>query len=99
MSNNEIKVDNSYGLVTFTEPNGNVIEAKDVESLLEVVESKLDEYDNPKVNITTYASDEQTIGDAMDLTMLAALCCWGRNLYCGDTIKLTITAEYCPEDK
>lgn len=99
MVSNEIKIENSYGIVTLTEPNGNVITESSVEKLLETMEPKLDEYNNPKVSVTTYASDEQTISDAMDLTMLAALACWGNTLYCGDCIKLTITAEYCPENK
>lgn len=99
MSKNEIVVENSYGQVSLTEPNGNIITEGSVERLLETVESRLNDYNNPKVSVVTYASDEQTIGDAMDLTMLAALACWGNRLYCGDCIKLTITAEYCPEDK
>lgn len=99
MSSNEITVENSYGQVSLTEPDGTVITASSVEKLLEAVESKLNGYNNPKVSVVTYASDEQTIGDAMDLTMLAVLACWGNTLYCGDCIKLTITAEYCPENK
>lgn len=99
MTKNEIIVENAYGTITLTEPDGNVIREKDVESLLTVMESRLDGYCNPKVSVTTYASDDAAIGDAMDLTMLAAMCCWGKSLYCGDSIKITITAEYCPEDK
>lgn len=99
MSTNEITVKNAYGQVSLTEPNGAVITASSVEKLLQAVEAKLNDYNNPKVNVVTYVSDEETISDAMDLTMLAALACWGNTLYCGDCIKLTITAEYCPENK
>lgn len=99
MVNNKITIDNSYGSLTLVEPDRNIINEKDVESLINIVESKMDTYHNPKVNVTTYISDEKTINDAMDLTMLAALCCWGHNLYHGGSIKITITAEYCPEDK
>jgi len=97
---NRISIEKKYGKFIFTEPDGTVVNAVDVERLLETVESRLDNYCyNPTVSVTTYASDEKSIQDAMDLTMLAALSCWGRELYCGDCIKITITAEHCAENK
>jgi len=83
----------------FKEPDGNVIEGADIESLMKIVEPRMEMYNNPKVSATMCVADVESINEAMDLTALAALCCWSRNLFVGDSIKLTITAEYCPESK
>lgn len=98
-TDNVVSIDTSYGRITAREPDGNVIDAKNIDELADILIPKSRDYGNPKTQITTYVSDDDTISDASDLTMLAALCCWGKQLYKGDCIKLTITAEYCPENK
>lgn len=77
--------------------DGNIIKVKDIHELIEILLPE--STDNPTTQVVTYVSDEDTLADANDLTTLAALCCWGNRVYKGDNIKLTITAEYCPEDK
>ena len=94
-----VKIDTSYGRISVKEPDGNVIDAKNIDELADILIPKSRDYGNPTTQITTYVSDEDALADAADLTVLAALCCWGNRLYKGDNIKLTITAEYCPEDK
>lgn len=95
----KMKIEKAYGTFEITEPDGNVIKVKDVDSAITVLNDKIDKYDNPDVEVVTYASDEKTIEDAMDLTMIAAMCCWGKQLYTGDSIKLQIHATYQPEEK
>ena len=92
-----VKIDTSYEEISIEKSDGNIVKAKDIDELMDVLlpESK----NNPTIQVITYASNEDTLGNACDLTVLAALCCWGNQLYKGDSIKLTITAEYCPEDK
>lgn len=51
------------------------------------------------VESTTYVFDEESIEEAMDLTMMSALIAWGNKLYVGDAIKIEIKATYEPEDK
>ena len=94
-----VKLDASYGRISVKEPDGNVIDAKNIDELADILIPKSRDYGNPTTQITTYVSDDDALADAADLTVLAALCCWGNQLYKGDNIKLTITAEYCPEDK
>ena len=94
-----VKIDTSYGRISVKEPDGNVIDAKNIDELADILIPKSRDYGNPTTQITTYVSDEDALADAADLTVLAALCCWGNRLYTRDNIKLTITAEYCPEDK
>lgn len=99
MNKENMKIDTSYGNIQAIEPDGNCLKAKSINELLETLESRIDNYNNPTVNVTTYANDDDSISDAMDLTMAAILCCWGKQLYHGDAIKITITAEYMPEEK
>ena len=99
MNKETMKIDTSYGNIQAIEPDGNCLKAKSINELLETLESRIDSYNNPTVNVTTYANDADSISDAMDLTMAAILCCWGKHLYHGDAIKITITAEYVLEDK
>lgn len=94
-----VKIDTSYCRISVKEPDGNVIDAKNIDELADILIPKSRDYGNPTTQITTYISDEDALADAANLTTLAALCCWGNRLYKGDNIKLTITAEYCPEDK
>lgn len=92
-----VKIDTSYGEFSIEKSDGSVVKAKDIDKLMDIL--LLESVDNPTTQVITYANDENTLGNACDLTVLAALCCWGNRLYKGDCIKLTITAEYCPEDK
>ena len=94
-----VKIDTSYGRISVKEPDGNVIDAKNIDELADILIPKSRDYGNPTTQITAYVSDEDALADAADLAALAALCCWGNRLYKGDNIKLTITAEYYPEDK
>ena len=92
-----VKIDTSYGEFSVEKSDGNIIKTKDIDELIEILLPE--STDNPTTQVITYVSDEDALADAADLTVLAALCCWGNRLYKGDNIKLTITAEYCPEDK
>lgn len=96
---NEIIITNEYGKVALIEPNGNKISTESVEEMMQVMDKKCGEYDNPTVKVETYAGTQDGIIDASDLTILAAMCCWGKNMYFGDCIKITMTAEYMPENK
>lgn len=51
------------------------------------------------VESTIYVFDEESIEEAMDLTMMSALIAWGNRLCVGDAIKIEIKATYEPEDK
>lgn len=95
----KIIIKNMYGEVILTEPNGNKISAKTVDELMVIMDSKCHEYNNPTVVVESYASDKDQIIDASDLTLLAGMCCWGKDMYEGDCIKFTLTAEYTPENK
>lgn len=67
---------------------------------MEIMETKCDEYENnPTVTVETYVGTQDDVIDASDLTLLAAMCCWGKNMYSEDCIKINITAEYIPETK
>lgn len=92
-----VKIDTSYGEFSVEKSDGNIIKAKDMHELIEILLPE--SADNPTTQVVTYVNDEDTLADANVFTSLAALCCWGNRLYKGDNIKLTITAEYCPEDK
>lgn len=92
-----IKIDTSYEEFSVEKSDGNIIKAKDIDELINILLSE--SVDNPMTQVVTYVSDEDTLADANNLAALAALCCWGNRVYKGDRIKLTITAEYCPEDK
>ena len=94
-----VKIDTSYGRISVKEPDGNIIDAKNIDELADILIPKSRDYGNTTTQVITYVSDEDALADAADLTVFAALCCWGNRLYKGDNIKLTITAEYCPEDK
>ena len=94
-----IEIKKEYGKFNVTLPNNEVLTFNTSDELLEVMETKLNDFDMETVEVVTYAFDEDTIIEATDLTMLAALLSWGRQLYVGDAIKLTIKAEYKPEDK
>lgn len=92
-----VKIDTSYREFSVEKSDGNIIKAKDIDELIDILLPE--STDNPTTQVITYVSDEDALADVTDLTVLAALCCWGNRLYKGDSIKLTITAEYCPEDK
>ena len=94
-----ITIVKEYGKFKVTLPNDEVLNFSDSNELLDTMESRLIEFDMETVEVVTYAFDEDTIIEATDLTMLAALLSWGKQLYVGDAIKLTIKAEYKPEDK
>lgn len=94
-----IEIKKEYGKFNVTLPNNEVLTFNTADELLKVMETKLNDFDMETVEVVTYAFDEDTIIEATDLTMLAALLSWGRRLYVGDSIKLTIRAEYEPEDK
>lgn len=94
-----IEVKKEYGKFEVTLPNKEVLTFDNAEELLKVMESKLDDFEQETVEVSTYASNEESIDEAMDLTLLATMLSWGRRLYVGDAIKLTIKAEYEPEDK
>lgn len=92
-----VKIDTSYGEFSVEKSDGNIIKAKDMHELIEILLPE--STDNPTTQVVTYVNDEDTLADANVFTSLAALCCLGNRLYKGDNIKLTITAEYCPEDE
>lgn len=92
-----VKIDTSYGEFSVKKSDGDIIKAKDMHELIEILLPE--STDNPTTQVVTYVNDKDTLADANVFTSLAALCCWGNRLYKGDNIKLTITAEYCPEDK
>ena len=92
-----IKIDTSYGEISVEKSDGNIIKAKDIDELIKILFPPTE--DNPTTQVITYVSDEDTLANASDYAALAALFCWGKGLYERDSIKLTITAEYCPEDK
>lgn len=94
-----ITIIKEYGKFKVTLPNDEVLNFSNSDELLDTMESRLNEFDMETVEVVTYAFDEDTIIEATDLTMLAALLSWGKQLYVGDSIKLTIKAEYKPEDK
>lgn len=94
-----IEIKKEYGKFKVTLPSKEVLTFNSSDELLSAMESRLNEFDMETVEVVTYAFDEDTIIEATDLTMLAALLSWGRQLYVGDAIKLTIKAEYKPEDK
>ena len=93
-----VKIDTSYGEISVEKSDGNIIKVKDIDELIKILLQELTD-NHPTTQVITYVSDDDELADAANLTMLAALCCWGKRLYKGDSIKLTITAEYCPEDK
>ena len=70
-----VKIDTSYGRISVKEPDGNVIDAKNIDELADILISKSRDYGNPTTQITTYVSDDDALADATDLTVLAALCC------------------------
>ena len=94
-----IEIKKEYGKFNVTLPNNEVLTFNSSDELLSAMESRLNEFDMETVEVVTYAFDEDTIIEATDLTMLAALLSWGKQLYVGDAIKLTIKAEYEPENK
>ena len=94
-----IEIKKEYGKFNVILPNSETLTFNNVEELLKTMEAKLDEFEQETVEISTYAFSESTIDEAMDLTLLATMLSWGRRLYVGDSIKLTIRAEYEPEDK
>jgi hypothetical protein len=94
-----IEIKKEYGKFKVILPSKEVLTFSNSDELLSAMESRLNEFDMETVEVVTYAFDEDTIIEATDLTMLAALLSWGRQLYVGDAIKLTIKAEYKPEDK
>ena len=92
-----VKIDTSYGEISVEKSDGNIIKAKDIDELIKILFPT--STDNPTTQVVTYVSGEDALSNATDFAALAVLCCWGKGLYKGDSIKLTITAEYCPEDK
>lgn len=94
-----IEIEKSYGNFTMKLPEGKVINYNNIDELIEHCKAIQDNFEMQTTKVTTYVFDDETITEAMDLTILASMLTWGKQLYSGDCIKLTIKAEYCPENK
>ena len=92
-----IKIDTLHERFSVEKSDGNIVKVKDIDELINTL--LLESIDDPITQVIIYTSDEDAVFNACDLAVLAALRCWGDRSYKGDRIKLTITAEYCPEDK
>jgi len=94
-----IDIKKEYGMYYIKDADGTEYQFKNIEELSKHIESKTDTYHQETTKASIYVSDEESILEASDLMIAAAVASWGCELYSGDCIKLTITAEYCPEDK
>lgn len=96
---NIVKIKKEYGYYILTDPDGTEMSFKTFDEFSDYMESHINTYDNPKVECEMYVNDKDSIIDATDVLIIVAMSCWGKQLYQGDCIKLTMGANYVPEDK
>ena len=94
-----IDIKKEYGMYYIADADGTKYQFKNIDELSKHIESKQNTYFQETTQASIYVSDEESILEASDLIIAATMATWGNTLYSGDCIKLTITAEYCPEDK
>lgn len=94
-----IDIKKEYGMYYFTDADGTKYQFKNIDELSKHIESKMDTYHQETTKASIYVSDDESVLEASDLMIAASMATWGSALYSGDCIKLTITAEYCPENK
>lgn len=98
-NSNSLGIENSFGILTLTEQNGEVKAFKNIDELRDYLIDKSTSFNNPSVSVTAYASDDKSIDNIMDLLCIAINSCASKEMYKGDCVKVHISLEYCPEEK
>lgn len=94
-----IEIKREYGTYIVLDNGKEIFKDKSHIALCDFIANIADKYTQETVIGTTYCSDDDSLEQARDLTYLVAILSWGNALYVGDCIKLTIKAEYIPENK
>lgn len=94
-----IKIDKSYGSISITNPDGSGAIFTNMDEFLAHCYNIVDGLEQETVEAVTYAASLGDINAVMDLMEVAYVLTTGKGMYEGDCIKLTIKAEYCPENK
>lgn len=98
-NSNSLGIENSFGILTLTEQNGETKSFKNIDGLRDYLIDKSTSFNNPSVSVTSYVSDDESIDNIMDLLCIAINSCESKEMYKGDCVKIHISVEYCPENK
>lgn len=94
-----VEIKQEYGTYHVLENQKEVYKTNSLDELNAFMDERVGNYEEETVEITTYVSCEDDCVKATDLTIIALAGAWGKRMYEGDCLKLTMKAEYVPENK